>query len=697
MIRLDIKDSLYGKKIKLCQSRAKSDNMEVNLEGKIRNLPDFKDHALLPVFEAIINSAHAIEDRKNGRGQINLTIIREPDAPTTLEQFFDQEANANKSRGLPEIKDFIIEDNGIGFTDENFESFNTSDSVYKKERGGKGIGRFSWLKAFDKVEIESIFEENGLRKKRIFDFTTKSKTGIDEKPLIITDEEIKTTIKLLGFKKGYQNNPSAYKTTSKIAQRILEHFLSYYIAGSIPKIIIEDKFIKSPNIDLDDEYNAIKTNITTESFSIKNEKFTIYHVELPQTKKDVHQIVYCANGRDVKSINLNNLLGSSAFLKNGQKIYYAAYILSNYLTNHVDNLRRDIELPKIDYEGIDGTYEISESTIKNEIINRIKIFLSDYLSEVKEKKKEQVSNILLDNPGLKSVVFHYPEIYDEIKIGSSDEQTTELLYKLKGRSTYQIQEEYKESLKTQIESYEEIKKQCKEIFEKLEPYQKDNLTDYIVWRQKVIQFLDEKLKSNKLHKHEKEDIIHDLIFPRKTTTDSIDFDNVNLWLIDDQLIFHKFAASDIELKKFKEYSDSDSDLRPDIIIFSKGEDNQASDEISIFELKRPMRKRVEKEPISYMYDIIEQIKKRQKKRDDDRFILTNDNTRFYCYAICDFLGDIEKMTRDHQMKQLNYNLGYYTFHSGLNAHVWLLTFDELLKTAKRRNAVFFDKLGIKPI
>ncbi len=36
--------------------------MKTDLEGKIRNLRHFKSEALLPIFEAIINSIQAIEE-----------------------------------------------------------------------------------------------------------------------------------------------------------------------------------------------------------------------------------------------------------------------------------------------------------------------------------------------------------------------------------------------------------------------------------------------------------------------------------------------------------------------------------------------------------------------------------------------------------------------------------------------------------
>ena len=40
-----------------------------------------------------------------------------------------------------------------------FKSFLESDSTYKAKIGGKGVGRFSWLKAFEEVEIQSVYKE----------------------------------------------------------------------------------------------------------------------------------------------------------------------------------------------------------------------------------------------------------------------------------------------------------------------------------------------------------------------------------------------------------------------------------------------------------------------------------------------------------------------------------------------------------
>jgi hypothetical protein len=70
------------------------------------------------------------------------------------------------------VNGFAVTDNGVGFTADNLNSFFTSDTQYKVGRGGKGIGRFMWLKAFQCAEIESHYRENGKLMKRVFKFTT---------------------------------------------------------------------------------------------------------------------------------------------------------------------------------------------------------------------------------------------------------------------------------------------------------------------------------------------------------------------------------------------------------------------------------------------------------------------------------------------------------------------------------------------
>ena len=71
---------------------------------------------------------------------------------------------------ISEINNMIVTDNGSGFDENNFSSFLESDSTYKEAIGGKGVGRFSWLHAFEKAEIESVYLDGDTPVKRSFVF-----------------------------------------------------------------------------------------------------------------------------------------------------------------------------------------------------------------------------------------------------------------------------------------------------------------------------------------------------------------------------------------------------------------------------------------------------------------------------------------------------------------------------------------------
>lgn len=114
--------------------------MDINIAGLIKNSrPMLKKHGpLLPLYEAIINSIHSINEKaeKNPsfNGEISIHLERHP--------------QLDGVKNFPDLKNIIIRDNGIGFHEKNYNSFNTSYSLYKEFIGGKGLGRFSYLVAF---------------------------------------------------------------------------------------------------------------------------------------------------------------------------------------------------------------------------------------------------------------------------------------------------------------------------------------------------------------------------------------------------------------------------------------------------------------------------------------------------------------------------------------------------------------------
>jgi hypothetical protein len=136
-------------------------SLQTNLKGRLRNTPLPRSHGLMPVFEAVVNSIHSIEEKGNiENGKIVLELNR------STQSNLDVESNIPKP-----IVGFTIKDNGCGFDEANFKSFKTLDSEHKISKGCRGVGRLMWLKVFMVVEIESHFlTEEKLLKKRCFRF-----------------------------------------------------------------------------------------------------------------------------------------------------------------------------------------------------------------------------------------------------------------------------------------------------------------------------------------------------------------------------------------------------------------------------------------------------------------------------------------------------------------------------------------------
>src|SRR4051794_5263490 len=138
-------------------------DLESDIIGRVNRLAlrPTEKNALLPLMEAISNSVHSVTDLYGGdavtKGRIVIRVVREGDDPSAR------------------IVGFDVEDNGIGFTEQNFSSFRTPDSRLKETRGGKGVGRLAWLKVFDQIAVDSTYSEDGEWRRRSFVFRLAEK------------------------------------------------------------------------------------------------------------------------------------------------------------------------------------------------------------------------------------------------------------------------------------------------------------------------------------------------------------------------------------------------------------------------------------------------------------------------------------------------------------------------------------------
>ena len=182
--------------------------LDFDLVNRVRNvsLAESPSNALLPVFEAISNSVHAIENRfrssslASGRIDVAIEVDRKQRVPTVT-----------------------IADNGIGLNRENWKSFTTSDSPHKLRRGGKGVGRLSWLKVFDYAEVQSTYSiDNGFERIE-FELHLDNANPIGR----LRREKIRsghrgTTVVLHDMKSVFAS--ALPKKASTVARRIAGHF-----------------------------------------------------------------------------------------------------------------------------------------------------------------------------------------------------------------------------------------------------------------------------------------------------------------------------------------------------------------------------------------------------------------------------------------------------------------------------------------
>lgn len=126
--------------------------------------------------------------------------------------------------------------------------------------------------------------------------------------------------------------------------------------------------------------------------------------------------------------------------------------------------------------------------------------------------------------------------------------------------------------------------------------------------------------------------------------------------------------------------------------------NNALASITVIELKRPMRdvaRAGEKEdPIFQALTYLDKIRKGQAKTPQGRLIPKSEEIPGYCYAICDLTESVITNCNLLGLQVTSDHMGYFGYNPNYKAYIEVTSFDRLIRAAKERNRVFFQKLGI---
>lgn len=295
----------------------------IDLPGRVKNFELPRTKSLMPLFETIVNSIYAIEERQQNddkvNGYINIEIIREPQMRVQTEGI---------DSSINDITGFVVTDNGIGFDENNMKSFLQSDSTYRAEKGGKGVGRFAWLKAFKEADIESSFIDAGEWVRRKFCFTLEQNEINDSLEDIDPLTDNKTIVALKECLSPYKKNLP--KKGEVIATKIMQHCFIYLMSAKCPVIKVADEDQTYNINEMFDE--RIKKESEKIEFKIGNENFSLLHTQIEDAAFGASKLYLYANDRMVQEVNLEKeIVDLDKNLFSAKGYYYAGILSGKFL------------------------------------------------------------------------------------------------------------------------------------------------------------------------------------------------------------------------------------------------------------------------------------------------------------------------------------------------------------------------------
>lgn len=658
----------------------------VDVAGRVRNYDLPKTQPLMPLYEAVVNSIYAIEERQEKekfQGKIDIKIIREPQEVAAVEGI---------DSSINEVTGFQISDNGIGLDENNMKSFLQSDSTYRVEKGGKGVGRFSWLKAFSNTKIESMFKDDDVWVKRAFDFSLE-KLDIDDTLVEIEEATDNcTTVTLVDYLPMYRKYVS--KNPEIIATKILQHCLIYLMSPNCPviNVIDDEKYCINDMVEkkIKREESDVKVEVGGECFSLLNTK-------VEDSSIGGSKIFLYANDRMVRSIDLDKILvdlDKNIFEDKG--FYYVGILSGKYLDDNVEMSRTSFDISESSAED-----DISMDDIIAKTKDQVEIYLKEYLDEVRNKKEERIKIYISTNaPQFGHLLKYMPDSIKAIKPTLTDARLDEELYKIKRKFDVELKKENQdilEKIEVGAENIDTYKEKFKEQFEKISEANKAALAEYVSHRKIILELLKKGIKLKEDGKFDKESYIHNLIYPMRRTSAEIEYKSHNLWLVDERLAYCEYISSDIP------FDNDPKKERPDILMLDhpvalSDEDNTGKEfeSIVIFELKRPMRDDYNKgdNPILQLLGYVDTLASNKVKDRYGRMIKVGSGTQFYLYAVCDMTSSLVEAAAVHDFIETPDKLGMYKYHEKKRAYIEIISYDKLINDSEKRNRVLFEKLGI---
>ncbi len=559
----------------------------------------------------------------------------------------------------------VIEDNGRGFTSENFSKFENLMDTDQEDH--KGLGRLVFLNYFKEVEVDSQFEE---AKKRTFvfseDFEGLSKIKEETNPL-------GTKLTFIGyFKKSIKTYD--YVRPKSILKFLELHFFPIFHIKKVSK-----------------EELTIKVSVQTAQGSPENDFFDDVKVLTITEIPDLNKVVY----NDPRG----NLFDDLELYYDINETFGDSSIITSICAEG-----RTLPLEIVSKEGIPKGYEIIfllySSMFDGKVdSSRQKLDIDDKeLRDIKSFMMEKVAQILDDEiPAIsenntkiqESLDKRFPHLQGLFKkeiVGLMD----------RGKSLEIAQKKFLQLQRQVLDTPNDL---SDEKYEKSLEVSSRVLMEYVLYRNITI----ERLKN--IDSNHSETDIHNIIVPMKETLRQADFGNDmfrnNAWLLDDKFMSYTTILSDRDMDKVVEEILLDGEsiekdqTRPDITMIFSGdpESEEAKLDVVVVELKKTDIGLAKKE------EVISQLRQRARKLLN---YYPSKIQRIWFYGIVEFDPEFIRSLKEDEYIEVFSSDNYYYKELSIMPNleddsrvpigVNLLSYKSFVDDAEKRNSTFLNVL-----
>ncbi|WP_165079134.1 MULTISPECIES: ATP-binding protein [unclassified Desulfovibrio] len=527
--------------------------------------PEVYKQPILPLYEAIYNAIHSSAEASCDKIVVEVEIIR------------DESALLKEVSRIAEIH---ISDYGIGFNDGKTDAFYKLFTTNKKTKfNSKGVGRLTYFSAFNKVRIESCFEHDNKKFRRDF-VATLSALGSGELP-VASDcghDLRKTTVRL--FELRPEMKDKFFIDFENLKSNIEDQFSPEILTSDNIEIIIKDGAYEAKI----NRQNFPKSQQS--SFNLCGYHFDIYYLQDSRKFAQNNEIWLAASLRIVKKRPLNFLSSRKLLDPDGDSFNLKAIVISDFLNQRVNSTRTDFTgIPDKDEYPNEISYESLFRAINREARN----YVIKLIPNIENSNKEFTKSLLQKLPHL-AFVIENDDINNNIPFQSSQEKIQDYYVgefaKKQVEAVNYVQRITKKYEKTGIPNFKEFLESESQKIEEGSKLNHAYLATYVQYREFIIDLFSKFLEPNSDGKCPAESVIHELLFPMRVESKDArnDYDNHNLWIIEDRYSYYSHLTSDQYENKILKRKHEKGDKRYDILeVFNEGYPYQ---NIFIIELKK---------------------------------------------------------------------------------------------------------------